>query len=242
MIGKAPEISGCEWLASQRGWELKRGSVMVEGTSDVAYFNHASKLYESVEGRRLLDEDFSIFAAGMGSEGGTFGISERFPTLFELASIDAQNNPRRKYTVIALVDDDRMGQAAAIGISKGHRAIIEYEVIFRLRRKMPLRAGSVRVLEQKTKEVNAEYGNLECVIEDLLSLELHRKFQKNMPHALKKPSTHVGAGAHHYLTDDGKRELLKFTITEATIDDLQPVVDVIKSLRSYVGLPPSGST
>ncbi|EMM2267806.1 hypothetical protein [Pseudomonas aeruginosa] len=241
MAGNVPVTSGCEWLALQRGWILKRGSVMVEGSSDVAYFNHASKLYEIEEKKRLIDDDFSIFAAGMGDEGGTFGISESFPTLFNLADIDAKNTPSKKYKVIALVDDDKMGQAAAGGISRGHRSIIEYEVIFRLRRKMPLRAGSTRALEQKTKEANSEYGNLECVIEDLISSEFHQKFISKMPQANWKPSIHKGTGAHHYLTEDGKRQLLKFTIESATIADLQSIVDILKSLRTYVGLPPDGS-
>lgn len=238
MTVKKNEISGCEWYASQRGWNLKRCSVMVEGTSDVDYFYHASLLYEKANGTPLLDEQFSIFSAGLGDEGGTYGISERFPTLYNLADIDSKNNPKLKYTVIALVDDDKMGRAAANGISKGHRSIIQYEVIFRLRRKMPFRAGSATKLEQKTKDENLEFDSLDCVIEDLISLDFHNKFTTQMPTALSKPSTIKGNGVHHYLTDSGKRELLKYTIKYATISDLQALVDVLKSLRTYVRLPP----
>jgi hypothetical protein len=125
------------------GWKLSDGNLMVEGTSDVAYFKLAARLYRTRAGLSLLGQDFSIFAAGLGNEGGTYGVSEKFPTLFNLASYDQDAAGRRRFKVIALLDDDRMGQAALTGITRGHRQIREYESIFRLRRLMPQRAGSL---------------------------------------------------------------------------------------------------
>jgi hypothetical protein len=77
-------LVGCEWLAQKWGWRLAKANLMVEGTSDVRFFRVASEVYERATGRRLLTGDLSVFAAGNGDEGGTYGIAERFPTLHNL--------------------------------------------------------------------------------------------------------------------------------------------------------------
>lgn len=213
---------------------------MVEGTSDVAYFNIASRLHRLANGMELLGDDFSIFAAGVGDEGGTYGVSERFPTLFELASIDVDGAGRRRFRVTALVDDDRMGQNAVTGITRGHRRIAEYESVFRLRRSMPLQAGSAKSLAEKTKAANACYGSLECVIEDLLSNELCTNFIQSMPHAVQRSAITNGSGMHRFWTEHGKRELLNFASTNAKVSDVTALIDVLRALRSYVRLPPDG--
>lgn len=233
-------MTGCSWIASKRGWSLLHGNVMVEGTSDVAYFKIASRVYELAHGKRLLGVDFSMFAAGLGDEGGTFGISERFPTLFEMASLDVDSNDKRRYRVIALVDDDKMGQAAVAGITRGHRQIIEYKTIFKLRRAMPLKAGSPKSLAEKTKTANDNYGTLECTIEDLLDTKFIEKFIQGMPQAIYKPASVAASGVHRYWTEDGKRKLLQFTEKNATLEDMKNLVEVLKSLRSYVELPSDG--
>lgn len=241
MSNTAPLMSPCEWVADKRGWKLCRGNVMVEGTSDVAYFALASRLNRQATDMDLLGDDFSIFAAGQGDEGGTYGISERFPMLFELASLEFDQAGRRRFRVIALLDDDRMGQGAVSGITRGHRRIVEYDSIFRLRRTLPQRAGSPKSLADKTKEVNAGYGGLECVIEDLLSDELCASFIKFMPHAILRPEKTAGSGIHRYWTETGKRELLKFCSVNAKIGDLKSLIGALRALRSYVGLAPDGN-
>lgn len=213
---------------------------MVEGTSDVAYLRLASQLYRRETGLELLGEDLSIFAAGVGDEGGTYGISERFPTLFEMASLDIDEAGRRRFRVIALLDDDNMGRVAVSGISRGHRRIAEYESIYRLRRSMPLRAGSTRTLADKTKTANACYGTLDCVIEDLISNNLCSRFIKEMPLSVKRQATVSGTGSHRYWTDSGKRELLKFVSENAKNEDMGGMIGTLRALRSYLNLPPDG--
>lgn len=239
-IASAPNKAGCEWYASQYGWCLRAGNLMVEGTSDVTYFEHCSKLYEAHCGRRLVGVDFAVFAAGQGDDGGTFGVSEKFPTLFNLAKLDMDAAGKSRFRTIALLDDDQMGRRAVAGISQGHRQIREYDSLFKLRRSMPLRAGSVQKLEEKTKAANTTFGALECTIEDLLADSFCARFIRGMPQAITRASTSAGGASHRDWTPEGKRELWLETIRTGTLADMQGMVDVLRALRTYVWLPADG--
>lgn len=240
MSGSPVVAAGCEWLAQKRGWTLRRGNVMVEGDSDVGYFELASRLHRNATGKRLLGEDLSVFSAGQGDDGGTYGISEWFPTLFGMAGLDLDQAGKRRYHVIALVDDDRMGRSAVNGITKGHRRIVEYESIFRLRRVMPLRSGSARVLEERFKEANEPHRALTCVIEDLLPIALCERFLAQTPSATSRPPIASGGGTVFSWTSGDKAGLLRFAKAQAKVGDVGALVGVLRALRSYVGLTPDG--
>lgn len=233
-------VTPCEWYAKQYGWSLRAGNLMVEGSSDVSYFEHCSKLYEAHCGRKLVGVDLAVFAAGQGDDGGTFGVSEKFPTLFNLAKLDMDASGKSRFKAIALLDDDRMGRRAVTGITQGHRQIREYESLFRLRRSMPLRAGSVQKLEEKTKAANTAFGALECTIEDLLADSFCTGFIRGMPHAIARAAVPSGGACHRDWTVDGKRELRLAAIRTGTLADMQGMVDALRALRTYVGLPADG--
>lgn len=240
MTTAASPKAGCEWYAAMCGWSLSTGNVMVEGTSDVAYFTLAARLHQAQSGVSLLGTDLSIFAAGLDDEGGTFGISEKFPTLFNLASLDLDTNGRRRFRIIALFDDDTMGRSAVNLIACGHRQIREYESMFRLRRVMPRRSDSAKTLRSQTDTANSDFARLECTIEDMLSDELCARFVVSRPDAVNRPASTMATGTHRYWTPPGKRMLREFAEKQATIDDVRSLVDALRSLRSYVGLPPDG--
>lgn len=237
--GATPQ-AGCDWYASRYGWALHAGNVMVEGTSDVSYFERCSHLYQTRHGRRLLGVDLSIFAAGHGDDGGTFGVSEKFPTLFNLASLDLDAGGRRRFKTIALLDNDRMGQKAIAGITQGHRQIREYESIFSLKRVMPHKGGSVQKLAESTRTANTSFPSLECTIEDLLSNAFCESFIRTMPQAVAREATSSGGASHRHWTQQGKRELRLSALQTATFEDMQPMIDVLRALRTYVGLPADG--
>lgn len=237
--GATPQ-AGCEWYASRYGWVLRAGNVMVEGTSDVSYFERCSHLYQARHGRRLLGTDLSIFAAGHGDDGGTYGVSEKFPTLFNLAALDLDAGGRRRFKTIALLDNDRMGQKAVAGITQGHRQIREYESIFSLKRIMPHKAGSVQRLAERTRAANASFPSLDCTIEDLLSDAFFESFIRTMPAAEARAATRSGGASHRFWTEQGKRELRLLALRTATIEDMKPMVEVLRALRTYVGLPADG--
>ena len=233
-------LTGCLWLASKLGWRLARGNVMVEGTSDVEYFKIAAGLYNVKTGLNLIGKDFSVFAAGEKDDGGAPGIMERFPSLFTTAMHDVDAASTIKYRIIAMADDDHYGKIAVNAVPKGHRSIFEYEHIFRLRRVMPLRAGSRDALKNQTRHSNEEFGTLDCVIEDLLSLALAKEYQKLNPCHISGSILTFGKGHHAPWTPQGKSGLLKFARNRAEFDDVEMLVNVLKSLRSYVGLIPEG--
>lgn len=237
--GAAPQ-AGCEWYASRYGWSLRAGNVMVEGTSDLSYFDRCSQLYQARFGRRLLGMDLSIFAAGHGDDGGTYGVSEKFPTLFNLASLDLDAGGRRRFRTIALLDNDRMGQKAVAGITQGHRQIREYESIFSLKRVMPHKAGSIQKLAERTRAANATFVSLDCTIEDLLSDAFCENFVRTTPQAVARIATTSGGANHRYWTDQGKRELRLSALRTAKFEDMQPMIDVLRALRTYVGLSADG--
>jgi hypothetical protein len=241
MSTKETPPAGCEWYASRCGWTLRTGNVIVEGTSDASYFERCSQLYQAHYGRQLLGVDLSIFAAGYGNDGGTYGVSEKFPTLFNLASLDLDPSGRRKFRTIALLDNDRMGQRALAGITQGHRQIREYESIFSLKRVMPHRAGSIQKLAERTRAANAAFSSLECNIEDLLSDSFCEHFARSNPEAVARPATRLGGACRRYWTEQGKRELRLSALRNATFEDLQPMIEVLRALRTYVGLPADGA-
>ena len=240
MATENESLSGCAWYAKRMGWELKRGNLMVEGTSDVDYFYCASRCHYKATGLKLLGEDFAVFAAGLGDSGGTYGVLERFPTLFQIALVDLDHGGKRRHRCIALLDDDNMGRSAVSSITRSHRQIIEYESIFRLRRIMPMKAGSSRVLEERTRSQNLGFGKMDCVIEDLLPQALTKRFLEIHPNATSRPTIVQGLGVHYYWTDAGKRDLLRFVKANATAAELAGLIEVLKALRSYVNLPSDG--
>lgn len=240
MSSTSPQNSPCEWFALQCGWKLLPCNVMVEGTSDVAYFELASRLFQGQNGKSLLGVDLSIFAAGMGDAGGTFGVSEKFPTLFNLAAYDLNTSGSRKFRAIALLDDDRAGRAAIAGITKGHRQIKEFESIFLLKRKLPSKSGSTRKLELDTQHANAIFRGLECTIEDLLAQDFCNRFVSLMPKSMSRAPDSIGGGVRRHWTEDGKRGLRECAERSASFNDIVGVVDTLQSIRSYLSLPPGG--
>ena len=240
MSTRTTPLAGCEWYASQCGWSLRTGNIMVEGTSDVSYFERCSYLYQARVGRSLVGVDLSIFAAGRGDDGGTFGVSEKFPTLFNLASLDLDTEGRRRFRTIALLDNDRRGQKAVAGITQGHRQIREYESIFCLKRVMPHKAGSPQKLAEQTRVANARFPSGDCTIEDLLSDTFCENFVRTMPDAVARATTRSGEAHHRYWTEQGKRELRLSALRTATMEDMQAMIEVLRALRTYVGLPADG--
>ncbi|MFM0178742.1 hypothetical protein PQR52_09765 [Paraburkholderia aspalathi] len=230
------------WLARQWGWTLARYNVMVEGDSDARFFELASRLYAREHGRKLICRNISIFAAGRGNDGGTYGVAERFPTLHNVMRLEQDENGKRRYRVIALLDDDPMGRRAVNGIQTGNRSVKEYENIFRLRRVMPRTAGSAKSLETKTKTANAEFSNLDCVVEDLVSATLCDEYATQFPHHRIGVPIQLGSGHHARWELVGKAGLLRHAEQRATLADVGRLIEVLISLRSYFGLPPEGGT
>lgn len=229
----------CEAYADQMGWKLLRANVMVEGFLDVAYFNLAGKLYEATCSLSLLGRDLSIFAAGQGDEGGTFGVVEQFPTLLNLAKRDLTREGKMKYRLAALLDNDQAGRDALRLLCRANRAIQENGLAFLLWRQMPRKSRDQRPLSLHIREANSVYQGLDCEIEDLLDDSICDLYATVSPHHLIRKRT-AADGFHYDWTRDGKQGLRLFTAENADSNALSKVIETLKSMRFYLGLPPDG--
>jgi hypothetical protein len=231
-------VAGCLWYAQRLGYSLQKGNVMVEGNTDVAYFQLSDRLYSKAFGIHLIGKDLSIFAAGSGDEGGTYGIIDKFPTLHELARLDVDQNGKLKFRVIALMDDDYEGRKA-VRVIEGSRRLRENGQIFLLRRRMPRKSRDRVPLGVHVREENQIFGGAMCVIEDLVNSTLADiYFEKNEHHVLH--TVEVGGVRRRIWSEDGKHGLFKFVSANAELDEMVMFIEVLKSLRFYLGLPPDG--
>lgn len=233
-------LVGCQWYAERMNWTLLRGNVMVEGNTDVRYFHRAAELYLASCGRSLMHKDLSIFAAGSGDAGGTFGIAEKYPTLFTLAKIDVDQNAKIKYRTVALLDSDNAGRAAVRVMCQANRSLQENAHLFLLHREMPRKSRDAKPLTQHIKDANLKYAGLECVIEDLVDATLCDLYAEANPQHVEGKMRTVDDGHHRRWTQDGKFGLCKYVERHAGVDEVVRIVEVLKSLRFYLGLDPDG--
>jgi hypothetical protein len=242
MSFQSSPIVGCQWYANNFGWTLRRGNIMVEGNTDVRYFERASDLYQHKYSLHLIGKDLSIFSSGTGEDGGTYGIAEKFPVLHSLAKYDVDSNGKMKYRMVALFDDDHMGRQAVRAICQGNRSINEYSQLYLLRRVMPRKSRDAGPLRQHTRDENSSFKGVDCVIEDLLDPIICDAYAQQYPQHIKvRPVVKDGIKRISW-DQDGKFGLLKSVERESTIDELERFVEVLKSLRFYLGLPPDGIT
>jgi hypothetical protein len=233
-------LGGCGWYAQQMGWKLLRGNVMVEGNTDVRYFRHAAIIYEKKTGLSLLGRDLSIFAAGSGDAGGTFGIMENFPVLFSMAKLDQDSNGKIKYRTIALLDNDNKGRSAAKGIIAGNRSIHKNAHVFLLQRFMPINLLDAAQITSKAEELNLPYKGIDCVIEDVLDGTLCNLYAETNPQHVVSTPEFRDDGHHWRWTEDGKFGLVKFVEENAELNEMTGVIETLKSLRFYLKLPTEG--
>lgn len=218
-----------------KGWQLRKYIVLVEGTSDEALFKLAGELLRP-SGIELLGEEISIVAAGENERGGTFGVGRELITLRAMAPyiLDQDGNPF--YRTIGLIDNDYAGRRIIEDIANIDRGASEYRDIVRLRPSMPRIAGaSPDRIREEIEFANAEWWGLDWEIEDFLSDRLTSRFCAEFPHTIREEVS-MGGRTHLELTREGKREFHRFIHREATLNDLDGIVDVVQSLRAIVGL------
>lgn len=230
------------WYAELKTWKLLRRNIMVEGDSDVRYFTVASKLYNQKFGKSLVGTDLSIFSSGAGSMGGTSGVFEEFPTLTKLIQADSDFQGKALFRVIALLDNDYAGKSLKKALLDQYRSMRINRDIFLLNRVLPRKASEPSVLTRHINEENVLWKDLDCEIEDLLAQNLIDAFLEEMPDALKKPCKEISNRRHSEYSDQAKSNLIRFVERNAILDDVEEIVEVLKSLRFYLGLDPDGAS
>ncbi len=220
----------------RRGWDLKRRNIMVEGDSDVRYFTLASDLHYKKFQKRLLGVDFGCFSAGTGDSGGVEGVARELATLKNVIDNDRDPNSKAIYGVVGLLDDDYAGRVCA-AVLKNTWRYREGREYFRLRRNWPMKSNEPILLGKHLAEVGQDSFT---ELEDLLSPDFVDSFFEERPEA-KQTLIVNGMGQRHYnLVDRMKGPLWLYTRDNAMYEDVALIVDCLKAIRFYVGLPVDG--
>lgn len=226
--------------AKHKGWSLKKINLIVEGNLDVTYFNLANKKYLLKNGKSLVGDDLSIFAVGTGNLGGTLGIVDELPTLIKIAAVDLDQNGKRKHRFAALFDFDDHGRDAAQKLPRINRAVVMWQDMFFLQRSLPRRSRESKPLCDHVEAENSAYQRLDCEIEDLIDQTLVDLFVSEQLR-IAKPKRSIANGFHINWSQDEKHALIRFVTAHCTLDEINGLVETLKSLRFYLGLPPDGA-
>lgn len=225
-----------ELWAEQVGWRVRKGNVIVEGETDVFYFEHAARLYQRRCGIDPLGDDFSVIAAGRGDAGGVDGVNERFRAARELAAVDLLPNGDVKYRFIGLFDNDEQGRRAfgrGAGLSK---RIEGYRDLFLLHPVMPLANGAnAATVRQRAIDLNRDYPHLDWEIEDLVSPTICGLLEADHPQEIIRSRT-VAGKTHRDLTWEGKVKLRQCVLEYAELEDVLEFIALIRALRNYLRL------
>lgn len=234
---KVNDLDNVGTYAASHGLAIGRRTLLVEGTSDVALFRLASDLAHAVTGRRLIDSDFVVVAAGERDRGGASGVGRELIALRQFARGVFDEHGRPKYQFAALFDNDRPGNGAmraAIGLDT---AIAENRDVFRLWPQMPVvTMVDPGAITRALAAANPALPNFKWELEDAIAEGFVRDFLQENVSALISETKFAGR-THWELTPDGKSRLHKLVMERATLADLSGVRDVLIALRCYMNAP-----
>lgn len=229
--------------ARKKGWELKQRNLMVEGDSDVRYFELAGNLYKDKTGLSLIGSDFNIFSAGPGNLGGTAGVINEFYTLYNIIRTDCDQNGKVLFRVVALLDNDKAGRNCHRGLLQQHRLLKNNRDIFLLNRVLPKTTSEPKALTSQIEKCNSNWKSIDCEIEDLFGESLIDCFLDDNRGELVKSMQTAGQHRHYEWTPNAnaKGKLSRFVKEYAVLEDLTDLVEILKSFRFYLGLPIDGT-
>ena len=225
------------WFAEKQGWRISRCNVVTEGEIDTRYFVLADRLYASRHRQRLITEDLAVFPVGTGLNGGAFKVAATFPTFRQIIDADLGENSQILFRAIALLDNDPIGQEAYESITTRCVNIRGGRDVFLLARSFPRNERMPGGYNAAIVNANKKWASLTCEIEDLLTLELVHAFLKaNGIEPSKCMQTTEGA-YHVELDTSSKGKLFEFCEQNAKLEDIARIIELLKSLRFFLGLP-----
>jgi hypothetical protein len=217
------------------GYDLRPRTILVEGITDVDLFTLAATSEKSVSGIDLFD-GLAIITPGLGDAGGTQGVIRELVAFRGIARTVLQANGLPKYRFAALFDNDAAGKRAVNNLRGVDHSIIECKDVFRLRPVMPTSTNLDPTSLCKMLEThNANHLGLDWEMEDLIPTDVVDAFVAERPNSIIKP-IEIGGHVHREFTRDGKAQLHRFVKDHCVHQDLRSVIDVLRALRSYLGL------
>lgn len=219
------------------GFVVRARTIIVEGNTDVALFELASRLEFNTTGVRLLDESLAVVSAGTGDAGGTNGVIRTLIALREMARVCLLPDGRPKYRFVGLFDNDGAGRQAVGHVQTLDTSILEYKDVFRLRPVMP-RNGNLdhKALRASFEKENSVYAACDWELEDFLTTDLIDAFLSEFPTAVTRTVRIGGERSHRDFSRDGKARLHRFVRENALREDVAGVAEVLRALRYYCRL------
>lgn len=225
-----------EAYVSSKPWTLRPSMVLVEGATDERLFNLADRLARQA-GHTLLGHDIAFVASGRSDQGGTFGVAREFTTMRSLAGIPLDARGRPVYKVIGVVDNDHAGRRVISDIIRNYRGVQEFIDVIALRPAMTcFTCADASGRRQECEAVNQLFSSLDWEIEDALSPRLISLFEQRHSREILNRRV-LGGRTHFNLTKNGKTELHRLVHREATLVDLMGIVEIVRTVRSMLGLP-----
>lgn len=219
-----------------KGYPVRSRIILVEGTSDADLFLLASELFRKKTGADLM-EDIAFVPAGEKDNGGVRGVIRELLVLHAVATTVLDSSGRLRYRIAALFDNDHAGRYAVRSTPQFDIRLTEFKEMFLLRPMMPLTNNcDPNAIRSLVENANALYRNLDWELEDLFPLGFLNAFDAEYVSAVKR-TTVVGDKTHRDLTSDGKAQFHRFVKQNALLSDLEGLVETMRAMRSYVGLP-----
>lgn len=224
-------VSLFEEYCVRRGWPARRGTVVVEGTSDVDYFQKAGGLLRCSFSFCLLS-DLAVVAAGEKDRGGTTGVLREVNLLKSLASLDRLGQRSRR--VIGLLDNDGAGRSAASHARKG-LGLDEFKDFITLQPRMPVQ-GSLDLVTLRKMFEGRKVSGLDWEVEDLVGEEIVNFVAEENPSRVIRTERSEGF-RHTEWTKDGKSALRRAFLDHATTADVEVFAFAFQTIRFLLGLP-----
>ncbi len=221
-------------------WPVAERSILVEGEHDQRYFILASRLHAQKTGLSLLGSRLAIFPTGIGDEGGAFGLQRHFHPLRAIMDRDVTREGRKVFHAIALFDDDMEGNRGFSALTGQHLNYRKWRDVFLLQRVIPRSTRDPDQLAKIVTSSNASWKGLNCEIEDLVGIDIIKAFVDDNPTSLIRQLDERGAAVHCSFKRHAKADFIRFVEKNAVFEDLNTIIEVLKSLRYHLGLAPEG--
>ena len=225
-----------EGIAGQLGWQIARTTVIVEGTSDVTFLFRASELYAQSYGHPIIDQDFAVVAAGQGDEGGVDGVNRMLVTMRQTALADRDAMGKVRFRFGGLFDKDYAGKRAFNLAPQFDPSVQRYRDIFLLQPVMPEVGDGISDRMIEATQANITYSDLDWEIEDLCSESFHQGFESRHS-GLAPGKVQRSDRIHRDFTRQAKSQLVRDFCDHATLQDALEMVNLIRVLRGYMGVP-----
>jgi hypothetical protein len=222
------------------GWNVSTCNIIVEGTTDVAYFKTAARLYQKTTRLTLVGDGLSVFAIGDRDAGGTDAMLRYLPALRGLLPTDPVDHNGRPFRFIVLLDSDAAGRGMARKLCSPGVGLRRNREVFVLQRAFPSDTRDPNMFEKKCTDLNCSWASLDCEIEDLVHRSVLEAFLGENPAACQRAPT-VLDNAHHYDWHGFvKPALSQFVDQHALAGDVEAITKILQALRYMLELVPEG--